>query len=97
MPGHARRPARRRAPGSPAQYTVRDVRARVDRALRRKARAEGKSLTQVVRDALAREAGASGSPTAHHDLDDLVGAWDEDPEFDRAIAAQDHIDEALWR
>jgi len=79
------------------QYTVRDVPARVDQALRRKAREEGKSLTQVVRDALAREAGAAGSPIAHHDLDDLAGAWDDDPEFDRAIAAQDQIDEALWR
>jgi hypothetical protein len=79
------------------QYTVRDVPARVDQALRRKAREEGKNLAQILRDALAREAGAFPSPTPHHDLDDLAGAWDEDPEFDRAIAAQDQVDEAMWR
>jgi hypothetical protein len=31
------------------------------------------------------------------DLSDVVGTWQEDPEFDQAIADQDRIDERLWR
>lgn len=78
------------------QYTVRDVPAHVDRALRRRAVEEGKSLGRVLREALAREAGGD-APVVHHDLDHLAGTWEEDPEFDRAIAEQDRVDEALWR
>ncbi len=78
------------------QYTVRDVPAHVDLALRRRASAEGKSLNQLLRDALTKEAGGQ-SPTLHDDLDDLAGLWDEDPDFDRAIREQDRVDEALWR
>ncbi|MBM4265854.1 MAG: hypothetical protein FJ144_04460 [Deltaproteobacteria bacterium] len=78
------------------QYTVRDVPAHVDRALRRKAGEEGKSLNEVLREALTREAGVGGA-VEHHDLDALAGTWEDDPEFDRAIAEQDRIDEALWR
>ncbi len=78
------------------QYTVRDVPAHIDRALRHKAGEEGKSLNQVLRDALAREAGG-GAEVLHHDLDALAGTWRDDPEFDRAIAEQDRVDEALWR
>jgi len=33
----------------------------------------------------------------YHDLDDLIGTWEEDPEFDRAIEAQRQIDEELWK
>ena len=80
-----------------AQYTVRDVPAHVDGALRRKARDEGKSLNQVLRDALAKEAGAAEPHALHHDLDHLAGKWEQDPEFDQAIAAQNRIDESLWR
>ena len=78
------------------QYTVREVPAHVDRALRRKATDEGKSLNQLLRDTLAKEAdGDAGA--LHHDLDVLAGTWEDDPEFDRAIAEQDRVDEAMWR
>ena len=80
------------------QYTVRDVPAAVDAALRRKARQEGKSLNGILRGALEREAGViAADAIVHHDLDHLAGRWESDPEFDSAIAAQDHIDEDLWR
>jgi hypothetical protein len=32
-----------------------------------------------------------------HDLDGLAGLWEEDPDFDAAIAAQHAVDEDLWR
>lgn len=80
------------------QYTVRDVPARVDEALRRKAKQEGRSLNGVVLGALEREAGVGGDDAApHHDLDHLAGRWEPDAEFDAAVAAQDTVDEALWR
>ena len=81
-----------------AQYTVRDVPANIDLALRRKAREEGRSLNQILRDALADVAGpVGGSAPAHHDLDHVSGTWEHDPEFDQAIAAQDRIDESSWQ
>jgi plasmid stability protein len=89
----------RSGPREPAvQYTVRNVPAHVDRALRRRAADEGKSLNQLLRDALTTQAVGDGpSPVPHHDLDALAGAWDEDPEFDRALAEQDTVDAAMWR
>jgi predicted HicB family RNase H-like nuclease len=48
--------ATRRAAGSMLQYTVRNIPEHVDRALRRKASEERKSLNEVLRDALIREA-----------------------------------------
>jgi hypothetical protein len=33
----------------------------------------------------------------HHDLDALIGSWEEDPAFDDAIRAQDVVDEELWK
>lgn len=86
------------ARGAAVQYTVRDVPAHVDRALRRRAGEEGKSLNQLLRDALIKEAGEDpAAPVLHHDLDALAGTWVDDPEFDRAIAEQDRVDEAMWR
>lgn len=89
------RSARRRS--GVVQYTVRDVPDHVDRALRRKAGEEQKSLNQLLRDALAKEAGGATEPVLHHDLDAIAGTWDDDPEFDRAVAEQDRVDEAAWR
>jgi hypothetical protein len=80
------------------QYTVRAIPAHVDRALRRKAAAERKSLNTVLRDALIREADvAEPDGRLHTDLDALAGAWVDDPAFDEAIQAQDQVDATLWR
>jgi len=83
--------------GKPVQYTVRNVPSRVDAVLRRRASEERKSLNQVLLEALEREAGlVGGAERRYHDLDDFVGTWVEDPEFDAAIAAQRTIDSELW-
>lgn len=80
------------------QYTVRDVPPKVDEALRRRARKEGKSLNRFLRDALVREADlGDADDVVHHDLDRLSGLWEPDPAFDAAIAAQDTVDEDVWR
>lgn len=80
------------------QYTVRNVPRTVDAALRRKAAQERKSLNEVLRQALLKEVGLAGHDRRiYNDLDHLAGTWVEDPEFDAAIAAQDVIDESLWK
>lgn len=79
------------------QYTIRNIPQLLDAALRRKAREQGKSLNDVTIETLARGAGISGEQSRQRDLSDIAGTWREDPEFDRAIAEQDVIDEKLWR
>jgi predicted alpha-1,6-mannanase (GH76 family) len=80
------------------QYTVRDVPAYVDKALRRKAQQARKSLNAVVRDALVREVGGVDTPARiYTDLDALAGAWVDVPGFDEAREAQDQVDPTLWR
>ena len=90
--------ARRGGRASILQYTVRNIPEHVDRALRRKASEERKSLNQVLRDALIREAGVvEPSTRLYTDLDSLAGTWADDPGFDETIRAQDQVDESLWR
>lgn len=79
------------------QYTIRNVPGPVDAALRDSARRQGKSLNEVSVDALTRGAGLTESLSKWRDLADIGGTWRNDPEFDRALAAQDTIDEDLWR
>lgn len=79
------------------QYTIRSVPASVDRALRERALAEDKSLNQAALEALQRGAGVVPENRVYTDLDDLIGTWENDPEFDRALAAQDVVDRRLWR
>jgi plasmid stability protein len=79
------------------QYTIRNVPDTLDTALRRRAREQGKSLNQVAVEALARGAGVSGHRGRQRDLRDVAGTWRNDRAFDRALVAQDAIDEELWR
>ena len=79
------------------QYTVRGVPDRVDEALRRRARDEGKSLNQVTVEALAAAAGIGETEVRYHDLDSLAGTWLADPEFDAALEEQNQIDPELWK
>jgi hypothetical protein len=78
------------------QYTIRDVASAVDAALRRRARATGASLNRVANEALAEGAGV-GRERPRRDLSDIAGTWKRDRSIEAALAAQDVIDEALWR
>ena len=69
----------------------------LDAALRERARAAGKSLNEVVLDALAEGVGLNGARKKRRDLSHIVGTWKEDKAFDEAIAEQDRGDEDLWR
>ncbi len=78
------------------QYTIRNVPERLDVALRRKAREQGKSLNDVAIEALALGAGLGEQQCRQRDLSDLAGGWREDPLFDSAVSEQDVIDGDLW-
>ena len=78
------------------QYTIRAVPDEIDRALRQRARRESKSLNAVVIDALARGLALDAAPARHTDLDHLIGTWQEDPGFDRAVAEFERIDDESW-
>jgi hypothetical protein len=79
------------------QYTIRKIPPAVDRALRRQAKLEGRSLNEVAVEALARATGAVGEPVKHRTLRDLAGTWVPDPAIDEALADQDRVDEDLWK
>ena len=79
------------------QYTIRAVPDVVDRAVRQRAGREDKSLNAVVVEALARGLELDARPVEHTDLDHLIGSWQEDPEFDRAIADFERIDADAWK
>jgi hypothetical protein len=79
------------------QYTLRNVPAGVDRALRRRAKRLAKSLNEVALEALALGVGVDQEPTKHHDLDFVIGSWVEDPAVDAALADQRQLDADLWR
>jgi hypothetical protein len=79
------------------QYTIRNVPAVLDQTLRRCARERGKSLNEVTIEALARGAGVTDERDRQRDLSDVAGTWRKDPAFDSAVAAQDTIDEEMWK
>jgi hypothetical protein len=79
------------------QYTIRGIPAVVDHAIRERARAAGKSLNETVVDALAEGAGVAGTLRKRRDLGDIAGTWKADKAIESALAAQDRVDEDLWR
>jgi len=84
-------------PAKRTQYTIRGIPAFVDRALRARARREGRSLDDVVQEALRAWAGEGPEQPLQHDLDDLIGTWEEDRAFDAVLREQTEVDEARGR
>lgn len=79
------------------QYTIRNVPKEVDKALRERARREGRSLNEVAIEALTRALALDGHHEVQRDLADVAGTWVEDPATDEALAAQRAIDPELWK
>ena len=69
----------------------------MDEALRRRARVEGKSLNEVAIESLAEGLGLGAEPVIRRDLSDIAGTWKKDAAVEAALAAQDEVDEALWK
>ena len=78
------------------QYTIRSIPEAIDRAVRHRARREDKSINAVVVEALARGLDLEAGSVEHSDLDNLIGTWQEDPAFDRAIADFERVDDDAW-
>jgi len=79
------------------QYTLRKIPPDVDKAIRRKARKEGRSLNDIALEALAHGAGIDPAIARNHELDFAIGTWVEDSDFDKSIADQRRIDPELWK
>ena len=79
------------------QYTIRGIPAAVDNALRARARVDGRSLNETAVAALAEGTGMIGAPRKRRDLGDIAGTWKSDKALEAALAAQDRVDDDLWR
>ena len=79
------------------QYTVRGVPKSVDAEIRRRARAEGRSLNEVAIEALAQGLGMGKERVVRRDLAQIAGTWKKDAAFEAALEAQDQVDEDLWK
>ncbi len=79
------------------QYTLRQVPENIDAKLRSVAAARGISLNEAAIEALAKGLGVTGVPMLHHDLDEFLQTWREDPQFDEAIRVFEMVDENLWK
>lgn len=68
------------------QYTIRSVPKSVDTALRNNAKESGKSLNQVIVDALEKATGVSQTTRRFTDLDHIFGKGIQDKKaFDEAM------------
>jgi len=79
------------------QYTLRGIPPALDEALRERAKAEGKSLNEVAVEALAEGLGLGDEDIVRRDLSDVIGTWRREAAVEAALAAQDRVDEGLWK
>jgi hypothetical protein len=79
------------------QYTLRNIPRNLDRALRSKAKAEGKSLNQAALEAIQRGLGLEHEKRVVRDLDWFLGTAELEPEVLRALAEQDVVNPDDWK
>lgn len=82
-----------------SQITVRGVPEAVERAIRKRAAEENKSINRTVNELLQKALGIEPSQSKRRDLSRFSGAWspEEAHAFDRAIEPFDVIDDEVWR
>jgi hypothetical protein len=78
------------------QYTIRNVQAALDAAIRSRMKATGQSLNDTLLDAIADGLRAKGTVVKYRDLSKLAGTWVEDPGFDEAMKYFERIDPEMW-
>lgn len=78
------------------QYTIRNISDSLDRALKARARREGKSVNQVALEALSQ---SLNQPIRRRSLRGMPGAWSakEARDFDAFLQTHRKIDEELWK
>ena len=79
------------------QYTIRGVPAAIDLSLRQRAKAESKSLNQLLLDTLAAGLGFFRQHPKNEALLSLANTWVADSEADKALDEMRTIDADLWK
>jgi hypothetical protein len=79
------------------QYTVRNIPKSVDKALRQKAKQQGRSLNEELLHAIASWTGIGATPVKKRDLRHIAGTYVHDPGFEQAMRDQDTIHPDDWK
>ena len=83
------------------QITVRGIAPEVEKQIRRKAKATGKSLNKVMLELIGESAGPEkrGKKPAGASLAELAGGWSEKEarEFEESVRVFEEIDQATWK
>ena len=79
------------------QYTVRKIPKNLDRALRAKANAEGKSINAVALELWREALGLNGQKKVYHDLDWFFGSGGLEPDVLKAIEEHDVVHPDDWK
>lgn len=79
------------------QYTIRGVSPAIDLSLRQRAKAESKSLNQLLLDTLAAGLGFFRQRPKNEALLSLANTWVADSEADKALDEMRTIDADLWK
>lgn len=79
------------------QYTLRGIPRALDRAVRERARSEGRSLNEVAVEAMANGLGLGATGQIRRDLSDVAGTWRKDAALEAALIAQDRVDPETWK
>ena len=79
------------------QITIRGIDSEVEKEIRKIARADEKSINQVVKEIIHKEFKSPEAPASS--LKEMAGGWtaDEALEFERSIESCEQADEEMWR
>ena len=79
------------------QVTIRGLGEDIERAIRKMASDNGKSMNQVIKEIIHKEFEKSRRPASS--LSEMAGGWSrkEAAEFEAAIQSCEQIDEDLWK
>jgi hypothetical protein len=79
------------------QYTIRGIPPSVDRALRKLAGKQSKSLNRVLLEAVSAAAGLECEAELNHDLDGFINTWIPDRKTEAALVEQRKVDLKDWK
>lgn len=79
------------------QYTLRDIPARLDSELRRRAHRQHRSLNAVAIELLSRALGLTEQPIKRRSVRDMLGTWRKDRQFEEAMKDFEKVDKELWK
>jgi hypothetical protein len=83
------------------QITVRGIAPELEKQIRRKAKATGRSLNKVMLELIGGSSGPQkrGKKPAGASLAKLAGGWSEKEarEFEESVRVFEEIDEAMWK